>query len=65
VQLINFNAKECGEYLIVNWTVASELNADCYEVLRSKNGFEWEVLFVVNASGNSNDYTYYSMVDKD
>ncbi|MFT5600948.1 MAG: hypothetical protein ACI9N1_001185 [Flavobacteriales bacterium] len=65
VELINFSAKEWGEYVIVNWTVASELNADFYEVQRSKNGFEWEPLDVVNAKGNTNNETSYSLVDKD
>jgi len=49
----------------LNWTTASEINSDHFEVEHSVNGSEFNTIMVVNASGNSSiDLRYESFHEK-
>jgi len=47
----------------VMWTTAMEINAKNFEVLKSKNGVNFELISSVNASGTSSAKHYYSVLD--
>lgn len=49
---------------VLSWTTASEQNSDYFQIERSRDGFDWTVVFQVQASGNSNtnkNYQFYDM----
>jgi Secretion system C-terminal sorting domain len=66
LSLTDFTAtlKECQPQL--NWTTASEINTDRFEIERSNaNGNDWKFIAAVTASGYSSSKINYSYADKD
>ncbi len=66
VALLSFS----GEYISRNkvqldWVTASELNNDHFELMRSKDGINWEVLAIVEGQGTTNEISKYNFSDKD
>lgn len=47
----------------LNWSTASELNADFFQIERSEDGKEWTVISKVKAVGNSSKTNNYSFID--
>jgi hypothetical protein len=64
VSLMSFTAFNSGNYNELHWITASELNNDFFTVERSINGFEWEVVGVVDGAGNTSSAQYYRMNDE-
>jgi len=65
VQLISFNASNYqDQFALLEWTTASEINTDYFEVQRSAEGFNWQSIGKVAAAGNSNSFLNYSYMDK-
>lgn len=48
----------------LTWQTASELNAQHFEVMRSEDGFTWEQVGTVTATGTSNQLSEYQFVDE-
>ena len=48
----------------LTWQTASELNAQHFEVMCSENGFTWEQIGTVAATGTSNQLTEYQFLDE-
>jgi hypothetical protein len=64
VELVDFNVKDVGNGQVeLNWSTASEINSDYFEVLRSENGRDYNSLGKVFAAGFSNQMQYYSFQD--
>ena len=65
VELTSFTATFSEEYRVVslNWTTASETNNDYFEVERSSNGLNWEVIGKIDAEGNSVSNIHYETID--
>ncbi|HOZ53027.1 MAG TPA: T9SS type A sorting domain-containing protein, partial [Chitinophagaceae bacterium] len=64
VELISFTGFNEGARNVLNWTTASELNADRFEVQKSStgNGGDWQYIGFQKAVGNNQgqkDYTFY------
>jgi hypothetical protein len=64
VELISFTGFNEGAKNVLNWTTASELNADRFEVQKSStgNGGDWQYIGFQKAVGNNQgqkDYTFY------
>jgi 1,4-alpha-glucan branching enzyme len=58
VTIINFSGRNAGTINKLTWQVANEQNLVHYEVLRSKDGFNFEPIGNVTALGNSSyDFT--------
>lgn len=49
----------------LEWATASERNSDFFEIERSTNGVDFEVINTVDAAGNSDMETHYFTVDTD
>jgi hypothetical protein len=63
VELLSFNG-ECNEGQVnVSWQTATEHNSDYFEVEKSRDGMNWQVLTTVNAAGNSTQLLNYDAVD--
>lgn len=63
VELLNFEATPSGEVVNLNWSTASEINNELFEVERSADGETWEKITEVPGSGNSRVIRHYSAVD--
>lgn len=66
VELIYFagEANDAGDVLL-NWTTASELNNDFFEIQRSANGDDFEAIGRVEGNGTTNEEKSYSFLDRD
>ena len=65
VTLIDFKglSKPNGD-VEISWTTTFESNSDRFDVERSSNGVDWEVVGSVKAQGNSNTKVNYAFTDK-
>ena len=63
VELVDFTATLESEEVKLEWITASEINNDRFEVYRSDDTVEWELLTTVIGSGNSSNLLRYSIYD--
>lgn len=63
VELLSFNAKKNGDYILVTWSTASEKDNDFFTLERSSNGTEFNVLGKVKGSGTSAVAKDYHFLD--
>jgi hypothetical protein len=63
VELLSFSG-DCNEGQVsLSWQTATEHNSDYYEVEKSRDGMNWQVLTTVNAAGNSTQLLNYGTTD--
>ncbi len=63
VELISFSG-ECNSGLVeINWKTATEHNSDYFEIMKSRDGQNWESLGKVESAGNSTEELSYDYVD--
>jgi hypothetical protein len=63
VELLSFNG-DCNEGQVnISWQTATEHNSDYFEVEKSRDGMNWQVLTTVNAAGNSTQLLNYDATD--
>ncbi|AZQ60986.1 T9SS type A sorting domain-containing protein [Flammeovirga pectinis] len=65
VELISFEATVNPNNTTLTWSTASEQNASHFDVMRSNDKRNWEVLATIEAAGNSNVKRDYKFVDND
>lgn len=68
VELLSFEAypnTENGNKSDLEWTTATEINSDFFEVQHSSNGLSFQTVGKVKASGNSNTTIDYDFVHND
>ena len=64
VELLSFNANCNNEgFVDLTWQTASEYNSSNFDLERSRNGSEWQVIQTIPAAGNSNELITYQAVD--
>ncbi len=63
VQLISFEANINGNRVDVQWVTATEINNDYFTIEKSFDGKIWEVVSIVDGSGNSNQLQKYFDID--
>ncbi len=63
VELVFFRAVLKDGRVVTSWQTASEINNDYFEVQRSGDGENWEVLGRVNGAGDSDEILDYSFTD--
>ncbi len=67
IDLVSFNGEVSDDLqptVIIDWTVASQVNNDYYEVQRSVDVEKWYTIETVTGAGNSNTQMSYSIIDK-
>jgi len=64
VELLEFTARSLNEKVQLDWTTASELNNDRFEVERSLDLNEWKFIGKLNSQGNSIQPQYYRLYDE-
>jgi hypothetical protein len=64
VELLSFNSEIENKTIKLSWQTASEFNSEYFELERSADGENWEVLGRLVAAGNSNTQIDYSFIDQ-
>lgn len=65
VELTSLSAYCKNNEVLLYWTTASEINNDYFEIQRSKNDIDWEVIAKVKGAGFSNTIKNYKYLDKE
>lgn len=63
VELLSFSLLNQNNTIELNWATASELNNQGFEIQRSNDAQNWEVIGFVNGAGNSNQMQDYTFTD--
>lgn len=64
VELVHFSAKTFeSKQVKCEWTTASEINNDFFEVQRSADGQNFETIGLVDGTGNTSSYSNYHFMD--
>jgi len=63
VELLHFTTSLIDGKTKLEWTTGSEINNDKFEIYRSGNGIEWELLTTVSGAGNSVETINYKVYD--
>ncbi len=64
VELTNFTAEVQGNTVLLKWETASELNNEGFQVERSKDGQNWEILDFVKGAGTTIETQRYKYSDE-
>lgn len=65
VELVTFDARQQEKNVILEWTTASELNNNYFEVQHAQNGKDYQKVGIVEGNGNSNQLINYQFKHKD
>ncbi|MFD1552396.1 hypothetical protein DNU06_10810 [Putridiphycobacter roseus] len=63
VSLTKFQAALVLDEVVLNWETKSEINNERFEIERSQNGIDWDVIGQVKGSGNSSETINYAFTD--
>lgn len=63
IELLSFSAKPDNSMVKLSWTTATETNNDYFTIERSKNGFDFQAIGMVDGAGNSTQTKVYSTID--
>lgn len=63
VELISFTAELADSEVILHWSTASELNNEYFEIERSVDGIDFEIIGDLDGHGTTNEITNYSFAD--
>ncbi len=63
IKLLDFNCYNDVNNIILEWSTASEINNEYFQLYKSYDGYEWFIVGIVNGSGNSSTTQYYSYYD--
>jgi hypothetical protein len=64
VELIEFQARALNKDVLLQWSTASELNNDGYDVERSTDGRNWKALAFIAGAGTTLTTQHYNYTDK-
>jgi hypothetical protein len=64
MELLFFRASQYSNAVKLVWEVASELNCDYYQILRSADGMSWEVKGDISCAGTTKEQLKYSFMDE-
>ncbi len=63
VEMLYFEGAEDGGAVLLDWATATEIDNDHFEVQRSQDGRDWEVIGVVNGAGTTVEEQVYDFSD--
>lgn len=64
IELTSFNVEAKGNFNLLSWQTANELNNDYFTCERSKDGINWESFMTVDGAGNSTAVLNYASTDE-
>jgi len=65
IELISFEGRTAAANNVLSWSTGSEDNNDRFELYRSVNGVDFEMIATLDGAGNSNVVNNYNFIDKD
>jgi hypothetical protein len=63
VELKSFNASCQSDYVLLNWTTASEIRNKAFELYKSDNAINWSLIHTTEGQGNKASETNYQFMD--
>ena len=63
VELSSFSGLSTGDGNLLRWATATEQNNQGFEIERSLNSEDWEIIDFVEGSGTTNEEQYYEYLD--
>lgn len=63
IDLISFYGVPSDHAIDIYWSTATELNNDFFNIERSRDGIQWEIIYVTPGAGNSNTILKYEFTD--
>jgi hypothetical protein len=63
VEFDQFSTVCTDDFVVLNWTTKSEVNASHWVIERSRDGWNWEIIGDLNANGNTNATSHYEWKD--
>ncbi len=64
IDLVSFNSEVSLDGVVLKWVVASQVNNDRFEIQKSLDLVNWEIIKTVTGAGNSNTQMSYSILDQ-
>jgi hypothetical protein len=64
IELLSFQAQAEQEKVQLRWVTTAEINNDFFTIERSKDGQQWEDIFIIPGAGNSSQTLRYTEVDE-
>jgi len=64
IVLVSFEGEIIGNYVKLDWIVASQVNNDYYTIEKSLDAYNWEELAMLPGAGNSNQEMSYTIYDE-
>ncbi|HET8963692.1 MAG TPA: hypothetical protein VFM99_07335, partial [Chitinophagales bacterium] len=64
ISLLSFTGYAMGYENLLNWSTASELNNDYFDIQKSSNGKDFTTFGKINGAGNSSQTLEYSFIDR-
>lgn len=65
VELSSFSANCTNNEVVISWITESEYNSSHFELIKSRDGINWETIYTVPAAGYSNSEIVYSYIDSE
>jgi autotransporter-associated beta strand protein len=63
IDLLNFNGEISTSANLLTWSTLSEINNDYFTIEKTIDGILFEIVGIVNGSGNSNEFNEYQLLD--
>jgi len=63
VELMSFDGAFGNEGIVLNWTTASEINNDYFEIQKSPDGIAFSTISRVSGNGTTNQVQHYQYID--
>ena len=64
ITLLDFTAEKEGRKVLLNWSTASEENNDRFEIEKTNDGINWEIIQSVKGNNHTNGIVKYTEMDK-
>ncbi len=64
IDLLSFDVIKSGKKVHIKWITASEINNDNFEIQRSSNAQDWDILTVIDGKGNTSSQNKYEYTDQ-
>ena len=64
IDLVGFTARKKSDDILLEWQTAMELNNDGFEIQRSKDAIDWEIIDFVKGRGTVNELISYRYLDE-
>lgn len=65
IELVEFSGEQQDDHILLEWTTASELNNDHFEIEHSIDGYEFKSIGTIAGAGTATNAHHYALTDHD